>query len=321
MLKDKIVQAYKQNLFNRCDDNGAIYYFSDKDFENIKKKEYNFLSSKGYNLKGNLYFYDNYKTNILVIFEHGMGGGHLSYFKEIELLARHGYLVLGYDHSGCMESGGENTSGFAQSLCDLNDCINSLKKHDEFKNYDYYVIGHSWGAFSTMNIPYFHNDIKKIVALSGFVSVENILKQTFSGLLKCAYNDILNIEKQSNPNFVNANACESLKNYNGKALLIYSKDDRVVNYKYHYNYLYNNLKLKNNIKLLLVNNKNHNPNYTEEAVKYKDKFFKIYTKTLKQGKLNTLIQKEQFKQSFDWNKMTNQDQNIWNQIFEVFDNE
>ena len=183
------------------------------------------------------------------------------------------------------------------------------------------MIGHSWGAFSTMNIPYFHNDIKKLVAISGFVSVEKILKQTFKGILKCAYNDIYNIEKQSNPNFVTVDACDSLRKFQGKALLIYSKNDKVVNYKHHYNYLYENFKNSSNIKFLLVNNKNHNPNYTEEAVKYKDEFFKIYTKALKQNKLNTLEQKQQFKNSFDWNKMTNQDVNVWNQIFEVFDNE
>lgn len=321
MFKDKIITVYKQNLFNRCDDNGAVYYFSDNDYPNISKIEYIFKSSKGYDLKGFLYFYENYQPNKIVVFEHGMGGGHLSYFREIELLAKHGYLVLAYDHTGCMSSGGKNTSGFAQSLCDLNDCINSLKKHEEYKNYDYYVIGHSWGGFSAMNISALHPEIKKIIAISGFVSVKNILKQTFKGFLKCAYNDIYQIEKQSNPDFVDADACESLKSFKGKALLIYSKDDKVVNYKYHYNQLYEKLYAKTNIKFLLVVKKNHNPNYTEEAVKYKDKFFKIYSKSLKQNKLVNDEQKEIFKKSFDWKKMTNQDKLIWNRIFEVLDND
>lgn len=321
MFKDKIIEVYKQNLFNRCDDNGAVFYFSDHDFKNIKKEKYNFKSSKNHLLNGYLYYYENYKPNTLVVFDHGMGGGHLSYFKEIELLARHGYLVLAYDHTGCMESGGKNTSGFAQSLCDLNDCIISLKNNERFKDYNYYVIGHSWGAFSTMNITKFHPDVKKIVAISGFISVENILKQTFKGLLKCVYNDIFAIEKESNPNFVNVNACDSLKDYTGKALLIYSKDDKVVNYKFHYCPLYSELSNMNNISFLLVNNKNHNPNYTIEAVKYKDEFFKFYTKQLKKNKLNTISQKEEFKKSFNWNKMTEQDDSIWKEIFKVLDNE
>ncbi len=321
MFKDKIIKIYKLNLFNRCDDNGCVYYFSEKDFDGIQSKEYSFSSSKGHLLKGKFYYYENYKPNHIVIFDHGMGGGHLSYFKEIELLAKHGYLVYSYDHTGCMNSEGENTNGFGQSLCDLNDCINSFKNNSEYNNFTFSVIGHSWGAFSTMNIPYFHNDIKHVIAISGFISVKQILKQTFKGILSCVYDDVLNIEKQSNAKLINIDACETLQKYNGKALLIYSKDDKIVNYKYHYNILLDNLYNKHNISFLLTNKKGHNPNYTVEAVKYKDKFFKTYTKLLKKNKLNTIEEKENFINSYDWNQMTTQDMTVWNKIFLVLDNE
>ena len=321
MFKDKIINFYKQNLFSRCDDNGSIYYFSDKDFPNIKKEKYSFKSIKGYDLNGYFYYYDNYKPNKLIIFEHGMGGGHLSYFKEIEKICGEGYLVLSYDHSGCMTSGGENTSGFGQSLCDLNDCINSLKNNGIYKNYSISVVGHSWGAFSTMNIPYFHKDIKNIVAMSGFISVKQVLSKTFKGILKCAYNDILQIEAQANPLTINVNAIDSLQDYSGNALIIHSKDDKTVSYKDHFKVLKENLKEKSNIEFLLVNNKNHNPNFTEEAVKYKDQFFKIYSKKMKKSLLKTVDEKEKFKSSFDWNKMTIQDEAVWKEIFKVINND
>ena len=35
MLKDKIINIYKQNVFTRCDDTGSIYYFSHKDFKDL----------------------------------------------------------------------------------------------------------------------------------------------------------------------------------------------------------------------------------------------------------------------------------------------
>lgn len=313
----KIIGIYKKSLFSRCDDNGAVFYFSEKDFKDLHSEAYIFDSSKGYKLKGNFYFYDNYKPNHIVIFEHGMGGGHLSYFREIEVLARKGYKVLAYDHSGCMSSDGESTGGFCQSLCDLNDCINSLKNNENYKDYIISVIGHSWGAFSTMNIPLFHSDVKHVIAMSGFISLDQMLKQMFSGLLKKCYPMAFELEKESNPDFVNVNAIDSLKDYKGKALIIHSKDDKTVKSKFHFDVLKQELMIKNNIEFLLVNNKNHNPNYTEEAVVYKDKFFKTYTKHLKKGLLKTEYQKNKFKGSFNWFQMTQQDYSIWEEIFRV----
>ena len=320
MLKDKIINIYKQNLFSRCDDNGSIYYFSEKDFINLHKEEYSFSSSKGYKLNGAFYYYDNYQPDRLIIFDHGMGGGHLSYFKEIEMIAKHGYMVLSYDHSGCMKSEGNNTGGFGQSLCDLNDCIISLKENEKYNKMKISVVGHSWGAFSTMNIPYFHNDLESIVAMSGFISIKQVLGTMFKGILKSAYNDILKLEEDSNPNLININAIDSLKDFKGKALIIHSKDDKTVNYKYHFDILKNNVN-NENVKFLLLNKKYHNPNYTEDAVKYKDKFFKIYTKYMKKNMLKNVEEKEQFKKSFDWNRMTMQDKFVWDEIFKVLDNE
>ena len=320
MIK-KIINLYKKNLFTRYDDNGAIFYFSSNDFKDIRFEQYTFESSKGYKLNGNFYYYDNFKKNHIVIFEHGMGGGHLSYFREIEILARRGYKVLAYDHSGCMTSEGSSTGGFCQSICDLNDCLNSLKNNDEYRDYEFSVVGHSWGAFSTMNITKFHPDVKHIIAMSGLISIDQMLKQMFGSLFKKCIPLAYELEKESNPNFVDCNAAESLLNYEGKALIIHSLDDKTVKSKFHFDVLSNELKEKENIEFMLVNNKNHNPNYTEEAVKYKDEFFKIYSKKINKKALKTEMQKIKFKTSFNWYKMTEQDFNVWKEIFRVLDNE
>lgn len=82
--------------------------------------------------------------------------------KEIERLCRAGYAVLSYDHTGCMESGGTSPKGLAQSLCDLNDCIKAIKADTRFLGIDISVVGHSWGAFSTLNITSLHPEISHI---------------------------------------------------------------------------------------------------------------------------------------------------------------
>ena len=82
-----------------------------------------------------------------------------------------------------------------------------------------------------------------------------------------------------------------------------------------------NSALKNNpnISFLLVDGKNHNPHYTSDAVKYKDGFFKTYKKMKKKKLLVTKEQKEAFKASYDWHRMTAQDDAVWAEIFKHLD--
>ena len=120
-------KAYRKNLFIRNDNPNGIFYFTPADFDGLQAHPYTFPSSMGHELKGYFYHYENPIPNRLVVFDHGMGNGHRAYMREIERLAKAGFLVFSYDHTGCMESGGESTNGFAQSLKDLDDCFKALK--------------------------------------------------------------------------------------------------------------------------------------------------------------------------------------------------
>ena len=294
----KIEKMYRKQVLTRFKDYGTVYYFSEKDFAGLNKKTFDFKGSDGQKLKGYFYFYDSPIEKRIIVFDHGMGGGHRSYFREIEMLAKKGYLVYSYDHTGCMESEGENTRGFSQSLNDLDCCIKALKSEDELKNFDISVMGHSWGGFSSMNIPALHPEISHIVAMSGFVSVSEMIKQIFFGI-KSLYSYFYAIEEKNNPVFSKVNTIESLKDTKTKALIIHSADDKTVNVKKHFDVIKKGLSGNNNIEFLLVNGKNHNPNFTEDAVKYKDKFFRILSKKLKKHELSTDEQKKAFVESFD----------------------
>lgn len=317
IFEKQIINMYKNMMYNRCDDVETVFYYSSDDFKGLNKESYPFISSLGHTLQGYIYHYDNPINNRIIVFDHGFGGGHRAYMKEIEMLCKKGYKVFAYDHTGCMESGGKTPNGLAQSLCDLNDCISTIKKDSKFKDLDISVIGHSWGAFSTLNITALHPEISHIVAMCGFVSVEEMVKTFFSGLLKGYRKCILNLEKESNPKFVEYNAITSLSYSNTKALLIYSKDDQLCK-KIHYDLLKEGLKDKENINLMLVDNKSHNPNYTVEAVQLLNKFSKDRTNLFKQKNL-TKEDKEAFVSSYDWEKMTTQDNLIWEEIFNHLD--
>ena len=107
IFEKQIVDMYKGMMHSRCDDVETVSYFSAADFPGLNNEAYSFKSSLGHNLNGYIYSYEGSNTDRLIVFDHGMGGGHLAYMKEIEMLCRHGYTVLAYDHTGCMQSEGK----------------------------------------------------------------------------------------------------------------------------------------------------------------------------------------------------------------------
>ena len=313
IFEKQVVNEYKKMMFSRCDDVESVKYFSAEDFDGLRVEEYSFKASAGHTLQGYFYEYDNALSNRIIVFDHGFGGGHLAYMKEIELLCRRGFRVFSYDHTGCMKSGGESPNGLAQSLCDLNDCITMLRSDKRFSECDISVMGHSWGGFSTLNITALHPDISHIVVISGFVSVEKMVNTFFDGAMKCYRKAILALEKSVNPYFVEFDAIETLKNTTARALLIYSDNDPLCK-REHYDMLNDGLKGNDNVSLMLVAGKGHNPNYTVDAVKYLGEFSAARAKLLKRRNL-TAEDKKSFVDSFDWNRMTEQDAAVWSAIF------
>ena len=317
LFEKQILNTYKGMMHTRCDDTETVFYFSAENFDGLRKEPFPFHASAGHTLQGYIYHYNNPIKGRIVVFDHGFGGGHRAYMKEIEMLCRHGYTVLSYDHTGCMESGGASPNGMAQSLCDLNDCITAIKEDKRFDGVDISVMGHSWGGFSTLNISALHPEISHVVVLSGFVSVEELVNSFFSGLLSGYRKVIMNLEKSANPTFVHYNAVESLKQSTASALLIYSEDDQMVK-RNHYDILKAGLADKENVRFMLVQNKGHNPNYTEDAVRLLGKFGKARAKFAKK-KNATAQEKEAFVASFNWDAMTVQDETVWNSILAHLD--
>lgn len=314
LFQKQIENMYRSNLFLRNDNANGIFYFSPADFPGLQAHPYEFSSKAGHMLKGYFYHYENPVPGRLIVFDHGMGNGHRAYMREIERLAREGFLVFSYDHTGCMASGGESTNGFGQSLSDLDDCLTALKQVDTLKRRKIGVMGHSWGGFSTMNIAALHPEITHVVSMSGFISIPIMLEQTFSGPLKAFRKPILELERSANPDYADIDSRHSIWYSNANYLLIYSADDPVVRKNPHYDMLHNCFSRRYNVKLLLVEGKGHNPSYTCKAVACKDAFFKDFRKAVRKKKLETLEQQKEFMSRYDWKAMTEQDEYVWKEI-------
>ena len=314
LLEKKVVSYILSQLLTRQDNPQGIFCFTPEHFPGLTYHPYDFKSHRGHSLKGFFYCYEGADPSRLVVFDHGMGSGHRAYMREIEALCRAGFLVYSYDHTGCMASGGRHIGGFSQSLADLDDSIKTLKREKALAGRELCVVGHSWGGFSTMNIGAIHPEVKKIVSMSGFVSVERVVKQTL-GPLKAYAPAIVEVEQRENPRHSRYNALESIEKTRAKVLLIYSEDDKTVRKQCHYDPLYVKFCDAEHVTFLLVNGKNHNPNYDPAAVKYKDSFLAQFRKAQKKGLLDTAADREKFMNRFDWWFMTKQDMVVWETIF------
>ncbi|MBQ3518107.1 MAG: alpha/beta fold hydrolase [Clostridia bacterium] len=320
LFEKQILGVYRRILYSRCDDTGTAYYFTTEDFPGLSRVPYRFASSLGHTLQGCFYSYENEKyPDRLVVFEHGFGGGHSAYMREIELLCRHGFTVFAYDHTGCMESGGAGTNGLSQSLHDLDDCLRALKANEKYKNKRFSIMGHSWGGFSTMNICALHPEVTHIVAMAGFPSVEALFRSAAKGMLAPLRHVFLKEEAKSNPAYCNHSAFDALQNCRVPCLLIYGEKDMLCTKKGFYDPLCKTLADNKNISLMLCNGKGHNPNYTQSAEKYLAQYGKERKKFAKTKP--SADQKQAFVASYDWRAMTDQDEAVWEKIFEVLDRE
>lgn len=315
----QIEKMYRKMMFVRYDENDVTFYFSASDFEGLQQTPYSFKTKQGNTLQGYFYHYGSPEQGRIVVFDHGMGGGHRAYMKEIELLARHGFLVFSYDHTGCMESEGASVNGFSQSICDLDCCLSALKSDEKYSGMRLSVIGHSWGALACQNIAAFHPDVAHIVAMSGPVSVRHMLDQFFGGILGLYRKHIYELEKSTNPEYAVCDASQSLKNTDAEVLIIYSADDKTVSKERHFDVLKNALSEKKNVHFLLLDGKNHNPNYTADAVKYLGEYIASRTEKTKKGELADKDSAKRFVDSFDWDRMTEQDESVWDEIFKTLD--
>ena len=314
IFEKQIIDTYKKNLLVRFDDTGVVHYFSAEDFEGLFSDPFSFIGNRGQSLRGNIYYYGERSTERLVIFEHGMGAGHRAYIKEIEALAKRGFTVLSYDHTGCMESEGESIGGFAQSLADLDCCVKAVKSDPSLSKLSLSVVGHSWGAFSTLNISAIHTDITHIVAMSGFTSVRAMLKQFFKGPLRLYVPALYRLECRNVPKYAEYDAIESLKKSKAEALIIHSADDKTVSCKHHFDKMERALKNRPKTIFAKTENKGHNPNFTEGAVRIKDAFFAELTEKTKAGYFTDDAKKVEFKARYDFDKMSEQDEMFWDGV-------
>lgn len=140
-------------------------WFYDHYEKDYPRQEVSFKSGEN-TLKGFLYGMDGNKG--LIVFAHGIGGGHEYYLGLITCLIDRGWSVFAYDCTGSGYSEGENSKGLAQSVIDLDKALDFAENDSRIKDMDKYLLGHSWGGYAVAAVLNFEHDIRASVSISGY---------------------------------------------------------------------------------------------------------------------------------------------------------
>ena len=293
---------------NRYEPDGVIKYYTEEDFIGLKSEAIEIPTKKG-SLRGKLYFYTK-EASAIILFSHGMWGSHSAYVQEIEYLAKNGFLVLGFDYYGTERSDGKNIKGLGNSLLSLNEAVTYVKKN--FSEKSIYVMGHSWGGFAALGIAKYHPDIQKIVAMSPFIQLSQILRHMLPRPLRILIPFIVAIDFMKCGRYSLVKAKKVLKSTKSKTLILHSTDDQMVPYLTATGYLKKHIQ-NENVKYFIQENKGHNPDYSLDALAYTKETF-LHLKALpKEEKLD-------YRKSIDYHRMGMLDENVMNKIAQFLKN-
>ncbi len=299
--------AHNKLFGKRFTKDPLVRYYSSSDF-NINRRALEIKCGKN-TLRGYDYNYDKYSKSPIVVFSHGMWCNVDAYNQDICTIARAGYEVIAINHTGVDTSDGKSILGLSGSLKALDSTISYIKSNPSLKDRAIYVVGHSWGGYATLNIPYFHKDISKLVAIAPFRSVNALLRGLLAKPLYILIPFIELIEKIKCGKHGLKRALVSLKGFKGSVLILHSKNDPMINYELNTGYL-----MKKDLKASFLINADrcHNPNYSKEAVDYMNE----YLSTCKKLENEELVA---YKRQADFKKMGELDNKVMAKIIEFLD--
>lgn len=318
MLFSNIIKKKFDAVLGRYDGDPAIFYFSGNDFPAINRIQFDIKGSQGI-LRGYFYFCDELDFDRVVIFDHGIGAGHMAYMKEIEFLTKNGYTVYSYDHTGCVESDGDGILGFSQGINDLDRVVRTLKLDPRLSRKPIKIIGHSWGAYSAMNAVALHPQITHVVSLAGFLSAKALIEQYLPKFVMRYSSEVMGRERQLNPLYADMDARESLVNSGAKFLHLQSEDDTKVKYELCTPILEEALKNRKNTEFITLNNKNHDPQRSEEAVEADKRMQAELINLRKENRLNSEEEIMEFQKKHNWDLIYRQDPEVWKKILDFLE--
>lgn len=224
-------------------------------FPDVIKSESSFASNNGQMLKGYIYTPVASQPTApkgVVIISHGLGGGHNDKLPHINYFVKNGYVVYGFDGTGCDESEGDSVIGLPQAVIDLSYAIDHVSGNiPSLSGLPIVLFGQSWGAYAATAALCDHPDnIKAVVSLSGFSEAETMIFdqcKTLIGPLNYGvvpYIRLLNWLKFKDTAF--QTGVKGIMGSSAQVLIVHGKFDPVVGFE-NYEEYFNNFLIDNNV--------------------------------------------------------------------------
>lgn len=299
-----ITKIYQDNFLQRFDKDEAVPYLEPSDFPGLICEQNTFQNSSGIMICYYIYYYPGFAQDRIILFCPGLGPGHSAYMAEIETFCRAGYKVLTLDYSGCGASGGERMPSVNAPARDAVELL------DRVHLYEIIPVGHSLGGYTALCISNLLPVVKRAVIISGFVSISDEMMGFVR--FRILANRVKRFEKKLDPQYGKIDNHKYLQNTTDKLLWIHSTDDPMVNYAHNAGQV---LKKGNpNIRVITVEHKKHNPQYSEEALKTMNAWMGGYNRLIREKQLNTPEARKAYFNDKPVRKMTEQDPAVMGEI-------
>lgn len=168
----------------------------------------------------------------VVLVCHGIGCSHGNYLNRIDYFARRGYIVVGFDITGCGDSEGDSIVGLPQSHVDIHAVLTYMENSPEYGSLPIYLYGHSWSGFGVASVLNYGHKPAAVVSAAGFDRERSIIR--FQAVKMCGKIGVLSmpwialIERMIYGKKAKYTAVSGINAYGGPVLVAHSKDDPTV---------------------------------------------------------------------------------------------
>lgn len=245
----------------RGDGSISIKYALPSDYPFLEVHKSYFLNNKKARLSIYEYKLKNNDPKGLVLFIHGIGGGHFYSLQLINYLCEQGYMVLAYDQYASGTSEGKRIESMSQGAIDVKYAVRYIEEHYKMP---FYVMGHSWGGFCASQALRYSKNITKCISIAGLDSEASMTSgPKFFASIATLFVKICGFTKYGR--YALYSQYGAFKKTTAKVLYLQGKEDLVVSpiktgYKYQ-----KKLKNHDNIKVVMLPEKGHSPIVTYES--------------------------------------------------------
>ena len=292
--------------------------FSRGDYEHYSgdypRTEVSFKSG-GNELKGFIYGGNNDKG--LLVFAHGIGGGHEDYMKTLIWFVDKGWRVFGYDATGSGHSEGSGTRGLPQSALDLDAALDYIESDESLNSFPVFLMGHSWGGYAVTAVLNFDHEIAGSVSVAGYNDPMTMISEFADGMMgdsSAAYPFMWIYNKVLFWNYSDLSAVDGINSCDVPVMIIHGTQDGTIGYD-RSSIIAQRDKITNpNVQYLTLDEMHSSMFQSKDSIVYSDELNKEYKSLYEQyGEIPDNV-KEEFYAAADKDRLNKPNEEFLEQI-------